>query len=152
MATRTRRFSPMGGFSFNPSVSRSGAATLRPGLHGSGRLRPLPLGLFVPDQLVEPAPLPLAGLQPQPVQLAGVAIDLLLGPGQRRPHALTGFFDAAAAALEDPHPHVARGPREEGEVDAETLVVPGLRPGVAEQLAEALLALRGQLVDPPPSP
>src|SRR5690242_342496 len=139
MATRTRRFSPMGFLLHLCLFSRSGAATLRPGPGGSG-LRTLPFGLFVRDQLVEPAHLPLARLQPQPVQLAGVAIDLLLGPGQRRPQTLTAFFDAAAAALEDPHPHVGRGPREEGQVDAESLVVPGLRPGVAEQLAESLLA------------
>jgi hypothetical protein len=139
----------MGGFSFNPSVSRSGAATLRP---AAQVWRTLPFGLFVRDQLVEPAHLPLAGLQPQPVQLAGVAIDLLLGPGQRRPQALAALFDAAAAALEDAHPHVGRGPREERQVDAEAFVVPGLRPGVAEQLPEALLALRGELVDPPSAP
>jgi len=50
---------------------------------GSGVLAAL-LGLFVRDQLVEPTHLPLAGLQAEPVQFAGVAVDLFLGPGHGR--------------------------------------------------------------------
>src|SRR5699024_4939841 len=117
-------------------------------LYGLGFLAAL-FGLFVRDQLVEPAHLPFAGLQPELVQLTGVAVDLLLGPRQRGPQPLTPFLHPATPALQDPHAHVGRSTGKERHVDAETLVVPGLRTRVGDKLRETLLALGGQLVDPP---
>ena len=110
------------------------------------------LRVFVRDQLVEPAHLALAGVEAELVQLAGVAVDLLAGPGQRGAQALPALLDGAPAALQDAHPDLGRGAGEERQVHAEAVVVPGLRAGLGEQLGEPLLALGGDPVDPPGPP
>src|SRR5688572_19090678 len=116
------------------------------------RRRALGIGLlfgpFVCDQLVEPPDLALGGVEPQLVQLAGVAVDLLTGTGEGAAQALAAFLDAPSAPLEDAHPRLGRGAGEEREVHAEAVVVPGLGTTVGQQLGEPLLALGGDLVDP----
>src|SRR3979411_186242 len=99
------------------------------------------------DQLVEPAHLPLARVQAELMQLPGVAVDLCARLRQRGPEPLATLLARTPAALEDPHPGLGGSSREEGEVDAEALVVPGLGARLGEQLGQALLALRGDAVD-----
>src|SRR5271165_4695174 len=82
-----------------------------------------------------------------PLQLQRVAVDPLAGPGRRRAEPLEPLFELAAAALEYPHPDLRLSQAEEGEVHTESVVLPGGRAGLPEQVVEPLLAVRGQSVD-----
>src|SRR4051794_436714 len=156
---------PQGGGTDGPGSSgavggrRAGAARVLGGRGRGGRGRlpfvgsssaALRLPLLGGDQFVQPADLALGGLQPDAVQLARVVVDLLAGARQRRPQALPALLHAATPALEDAHPHLDRRPGEEGQVDAEALVVPRLGTGLGEQLVEPVLALGGEREDAPP--
>src|SRR3954469_10469567 len=74
------------------------------------------------DQIVEPLHFALAGLQPQLVQLAGVAVKRTAGPRDGFTQTFPAFLHLAAAALQNPHPGLGRGAVEEGEMNAETVV------------------------------
>jgi hypothetical protein len=50
------------------------------------------------DQFIEPAHLALAGFQTHPVQLDGVAVDLVSGPRQRGAQPLSTFLDPASSS------------------------------------------------------
>src|SRR3954453_10936092 len=129
---------------------RSGAAVRWCGLGWCRRPGRRVAGLLAlaVDQLGEPAHLAVHGVQAVPLQLQGVAVQLLLGATQRVHQPVPLALDGAPATLQDPQPHVGGRVPEEGQVDAEaTLVVVGLRPGLADQFGEALLALRGDRVD-----
>ena len=93
------------------------------------------------DQLVEPPHLPLAGVEAELVELAGVVVDLLAGADEGGPQSLAPLLDGPPAALEDAHPRLRRGAGEEREVDAEAFVVPRLRPALGQHLGEPVLAL-----------
>src|SRR6476661_10882226 len=86
-----------------------------------------PLGC---DQIVEPLHFALAGLQPQLVQLAGVAVKRTAGPRDGFTQTLPALLHLAAAALQDPHPGLCRGAVEEGEMNTEAVVGVILRTGV----------------------
>src|SRR2546421_10971948 len=101
------------------------------------------LALLLCDQLVEPPHFSLAALQTQPVQLPGVAVDLLTRAGHGRAQTLPPLLHPTPPTFQDSHPDLGRCPGEERHVDAEPLVVPCLRAGVGQQLGEALLALGG---------
>src|SRR5690606_39351141 len=87
-------------------------------------------------------------LQAEPVQLSGVAVYSLLGSAESGSQSLTPFLDPAAPAFEDPHTHIGGRTREERQVNAEPLVIPGLWAGVGQQIGEAFLAFRGEFVHP----
>src|SRR5262245_14722082 len=99
------------------------------------------------DQLVQPADFALDRLQAVALQLEGVAVDALPGPREPGPEGLDPLFQPAAPALEDPQPDVRRGQAEEGEPDAEPVVLPGGGPGLGKQVLQVLLAVSGQPVD-----
>src|SRR5262245_33120104 len=110
MATRTLRlFSPM---PVLPSVPRPlpsrGFAKCRSALTCRRLLDAVLsfslLFLFFRDQLVEPADLPLAVLQAESMQFAGVAVDLLTRPRHRGTKSFSSFLHPAPATFEDPHP------------------------------------------------
>ncbi len=82
-----------------------------------------------------------------PLQFERVVVEPLAGTGDGAAHPLQPLLQPAAASFEDPHPHCPVGLAEECEVDAEVLVLPGIRAGVGEQLLEALLALGREPVD-----
>src|SRR6202050_766341 len=82
-----------------------------------------------------------------PMQLQGVAVHALPGPRERRPEGLHALLEPAATALEDPQPHVGPGLPEKREMYAESVVVPGRRAALAEQVLQPLLAVGGQPVD-----
>src|SRR3954451_11359234 len=75
--------------------------------------------LLAVDQLGEPADLAVHGVQTVPLQLEGVAVELLLGAPQRVHEPVALPLDRAPPALEDAQPDVGRGVPEEREVDAE---------------------------------
>ena len=102
---------------------------------------------FRGDQLVQPADFPLDRLQAVPVQLEGVAVQALPGPGQGGADALHPLLEPAAPALQDPQPDVRPGLAEEGEPDTESVVLPGGGPRLGEQVLQPLLAFGGQPVD-----
>src|SRR5690348_568103 len=116
------------------------------GLRGLARRRgAAPFGV---DEFGQPADLPVHRLQAVALQLDRVAVEPVAGAGQRGTQALALALDGAPAALEDAQPGVGRGVPEERQADAEeAAVVVGLRTGLADQLVEALLALRGDPVD-----
>src|SRR5689334_4541351 len=103
---------------------------------------------FGRDQIVEPFHFALAGLQPQLMQLAGVAIKRTAGPRDCFAQTLATFLDLTAAALEDAHPGFRRGAVEEGEMNTEPVVGVVLGTRVGHQFGEALLACIGQLIHP----
>src|SRR5215469_1587627 len=86
------------------------------------RVVSLPLGR---DQFVQPADFALDRLQAVPLQLEGVAVDSLPGPGQAGPERLDPLFKPAAPALQNPEPDLRRGQAEEREPHAEPVVLPG---------------------------
>ena len=102
---------------------------------------------LVVDQLGEPAHLALDGLQAVPLQLEGVAVEPLAGARERGAEAVDALLEPRPAALEDAQPGGGVGAPEEGEVDAEPLVLPGRGPALGEQVLEVLLALGRELVD-----
>src|SRR5215469_16261449 len=104
----------------------------------------LPLGR---DQFVQPADLALDRLQAVPLQLEGVAVDPLPGPGQAGPERLDPLFKPAAPALQNPEPDLSRGQAEEREPHAEPVVLPGRRASLGEQVVQALLSVGRQPVD-----
>src|SRR6185312_6154982 len=104
----------------------------------------LPLGC---DQLVEPADFPLDRLKSVPLQLERVAVQALSGPRQRRAEGIQPLFEPGPAALQDAQPDVRAGLAEEGEPDAEAVVLPRGRARLGQELLQPLLALRGQPVD-----
>ena len=104
-------------------------------------------GLLRRDQLVEPLDFPLAGLQPQLVQLTGVAVERVAGPRDCFTQTFATFLHLTTAAFQNPHPRLGGRAVEEGEVHAEAVVGEVLRPGVGHQLGEPLLAGVGELVD-----
>src|SRR5580692_891168 len=55
------------------------------------------------DELVEPLDFALTGLEPQLMQLSGVAVERAAGPRHRIPQTFTAFLDLAAAAFQDAH-------------------------------------------------
>ena len=83
------------------------------------------------------------------LELQGVAVDALSRPGEAGPDVVQALLEPAAPTLENAQPGVGVGATEEGEVNAEALVLPGGRAGLGEQVAEPLLALGGELVDDP---
>src|ERR671912_105569 len=93
------------------------------------------------DELVEPPDLALDGVEPVGVELERVGVEPLAGPLHRAADPLEPLLEPRAPTLEDPQPDGGVGAREEREVHAERLVLPGGRPRLAEQVAEALLAL-----------
>ena len=99
------------------------------------------------DQLGEPANLALHRLEAVAVHLDRVAVDPLTSAPHGAAEALALLLEPDAPTLEDAHPRLGRGLGEEGEVDAERLVLPRRRARLAEQLGEALLAFGGQRVD-----
>src|SRR5215213_5796886 len=133
--------------SWRRSSSRSTLGNLMLLLAGGllGATLSYPLGR---DQIVEPFHFALAGLQPQLVQLAGVAIKRTAGPCDRFAQTFSAFLDLTTAALEDPHPGFGRGAVEEGEMNAEPVVGVVLRTRVGHQLGETLLARVGELIHP----
>src|SRR4051794_39783431 len=65
--------------------------------------------LLAVDQLGEPADLAVDGVQAVPLQLEGVAVELLLGAAQRVHQPVALPLDRAPATLEDAQPHVGGG-------------------------------------------
>src|SRR5215469_5434481 len=126
MATRT---DPISDGSFTPAVHGGftrGTAVPAGGRQGAAASR---LGLATRtgfslrgDQLVQPADFPLDRLQAMLVQLQGVAVQALPGPGQGRAHALHPFLEPAAPSLQDAQPDVRPGLAEEGEPVPEPVV------------------------------
>ncbi len=102
---------------------------------------------FRGDQLVEPADLALDRFQAVPVQFERVAVQPFPGPRHRRPDAVQPLLEPGPAAFQDAQPDVRAGLAEEGEPDAEPVVLPGRGAGLGEDLLQPLLALRGQPVD-----
>src|SRR5215472_7554314 len=145
MATRTE---PIAAASFLMSPLRG--VRMRHGLVGgadiyAGRAP----GPFGGDQLFEPTDLALTRLEPVALQLERVGVEPLGRAGQDVAQALPALLDPPAPALEDAKAGLLVGPGEEREVHTERGVVEGLRPGLDEQLLEALLAFRGDLVNHP---
>jgi len=100
------------------------------------------------DQLGEPADLAVDRFQPVPLELEGVAVEPFPGAAERGPQPLALALDRAPPALQDPQPRVGGRVPEERQPDSEEpAVVVGLRPGLADQFVEALLAFRGDRVD-----
>src|SRR6185437_13115945 len=88
-------------------------------LRGCGLLF-APLGV---DQLVEPADLALDRVEAVLLELEGVSVELLPGPGQRHAEAVAPLLHPPPAALQDAQPGLGVRMREEGEVHPEALVV-----------------------------
>lgn len=107
---------------------------------------------FRGDELVEPLDLALAGLEPELMQLAGVAVEGTAGPRHRLAQAFPAFLDLAAPAFQDAHPRFGRGAVEERQVHPETVVGVVVWAGVGHQLAESTATLVGQLVNASCSP
>src|SRR3954453_1242941 len=103
-------------------------------------------------QFVEPFDFALTGLQPELMQLPGVAVDRAAGPRYCFTQALTAFLHLTTAALQDPHPGLGRSAVEECEVNTESVVGVILRTGVGHQFGEALLTRVGELVDATSAP
>src|ERR1022692_750862 len=102
---------------------------------------------FPGDELVEPADLALDRLQPVTLQLKGVAVDPLPGPGQPGAERIDPLLKPAAPALKDPEPDVRPGLAEECEAHAEAVVFPGRGASLGQQILQPLLAVGGQPVD-----
>src|SRR5690242_8488656 len=101
------------------------------------------------DELLQPADLPLGGLEAVSLELERVGVEPLGGPTQHVPQSLATLLDAAPATLQDPQPGLLIRSGEEREVDAEPGIVVRLGSSLGEQLLEPLLALRRDLVDDP---
>src|ERR1700761_173653 len=102
---------------------------------------------FLGDQFIQPADIALDRFEPVPLQFERVAVHPLPGAREGRAQPLQPVLEPAAPPLENPEPDVRPGLAEEGEVDAELVVLPGGRARVGEQVLEPLLALGGQPVD-----
>jgi hypothetical protein len=115
-------------------------------LDGDGRVRS-GAAPFGGDEGVEPADLVRQRIGPVPVQLVEVGV----GRGVRQPRAqpLQAVEEAGAPPVEDPQPDLGAGPGEQGEVDAEALVVGGGGRGVGEEPAQPVRPGVGQPVDDP---
>src|SRR5690625_955692 len=85
------------------------------------------------DQTVQPSNLELDGLQAVALQLEGVGVQAFTGTGQRSPQLLQPFLQPRPPTLEDADPGVGVGSTEEGEVNAEVLVLPGGGPSLTRQ-------------------
>src|SRR5215831_8166723 len=82
-----------------------------------------------------------------PVEFKRVTVEPLPGPGHRRPDTGQPLLEPGAPAFQDPQPDVGPGLAEEGEVDAESVVLPGRGARFGQQVLQPLLAVRGQPVD-----
>src|SRR5262245_10359545 len=82
-----------------------------------------------------------------PVELERVAVEPLPGPGTSRPDAGEPLLQPGPASLQDSQPDVCPSLAEECEVDAETVVLPGRRARLGQQVLQPFLAVRGQPVD-----
>src|SRR5262249_15846296 len=102
---------------------------------------------FGSDQLIEPADVTLDRLQAVPLQLEGVTIDALPGPGEPCPEGFDSFFHAGTPSFQDAEPDIRGGQAEEGEPYTEPVVLPRGWSGLGEQVLQVLFAVGGQPVD-----
>jgi hypothetical protein len=86
------------------------------------------------------------------VQFQGVTVDSFPGPRERGTHGFHALFQPAAAPFQDAQPDIGAGLTEEREVHPEPVVFPRGGTGLAQQVLQALLAVRGQAVDDPGPP
>src|SRR5262245_28856304 len=86
--------------SWLPPSSSRGSRGAFGGTWGSGGAA----GALRGDELLQPADLAFAGLQTVALQLEGVRVETLGGPGEHVPKALPALLDLAAASLEDAQP------------------------------------------------
>src|ERR1700757_4308206 len=77
---------------------------------------------FGGNQLVEPIHFPFARLQPELMQLAGVAVEGATGPRHCFTQAFPAFFYLATAPFQDAHPRLGRRAVEKCQVHAEAVV------------------------------
>ncbi|GMA87099.1 hypothetical protein GCM10025868_23490 [Angustibacter aerolatus] len=88
-------------------------------------------------RLGQPAHLALHRLEAVLLQREGVLVGPLAAAGQRGRDRLEALLETAAPALEDAQPDVGAGATEEREVDAEGVVLPRRRTGLADQPARS---------------
>src|SRR5699024_12385399 len=98
------------------------------------------------DELVDPLQLALAGLEPEPGELAGVAQFGGAGAAGGVALALAPLLEDAAAPLEEADPGRPGGAVEEGQVHAEAVVTERGGAGLGEHRGQGVLAARGGAV------
>src|SRR6476469_7670338 len=97
------------------------------------------LAPLVGDELVQPAHLALDRLEPVALQLERVLVGAFAAAGDRGRDRVQPLLEAAAATLQEPRPDLGGRAGEEGEPDAEALVLPARGAGLVDQRVEVLL-------------
>src|SRR5918999_4428139 len=99
------------------------------------------------DQVVEPFDVVLGGVLPVTHEGQRVVVDALSGVLQRRRDGGQSLLEVRASSLQQPDAGLGLQVLEEGQADAEPVVLPGLLSSFLQQLVEQALALLGDAVD-----